>query len=174
VPGTDQTPRLIGSWHPFGAPFGAEASDRFLAPFAAWHPFGPLIVDPANEVFLSPAPYWEIAIKVSMGKRTLHQPQEDLIDLCLNRYEFVVLPIEPLPAARVATLPFPPDHQDPFDRLIVAQARVESMSVVSADPKPDTYGINRLWLLTGAKSGQATFPGREVACPLFTFGTLSL
>jgi PIN domain nuclease of toxin-antitoxin system len=107
-----------------------------------------LIMDPANDVFMSPASYWEIAIKVSIGKLTLHRPYEDFIDLCANGYGFVILPIEPRHTARVAALPFPPNHRDPFDRLIVAQALVEGMSVVSADRKIDTYGITRLWQLT--------------------------
>jgi PIN domain nuclease of toxin-antitoxin system len=104
-----------------------------------------LIIDPANEVFMSPASYWEIAIKVSIGKLTLHRPYTDFVDLCVNRYGFVILPVEPVHTARVAVLPFPPNHKDPFDRLIVAQALVEGMSVVSVDPKLDSYGINRLW-----------------------------
>ena len=46
----------------------------------------------------------------------------------------------------IATLPFPPtNHRDPFDRLIVAQAKVEGMIVVSADAKLDPYGVTRLW-----------------------------
>ena len=43
-----------------------------------------LILDPANEILISPASYWEIAIKVSIGKLTLHAPYEDLMDACLN------------------------------------------------------------------------------------------
>jgi PIN domain nuclease of toxin-antitoxin system len=104
-----------------------------------------LIVDPMNELFMSPASYWEIAIKVSIGKLVLHQPYEDFIDLCVNRYGFVILPVEPRHTARVAALPFPPNHKDPFDRLIVAQALVEGLSVVSVDWKLDVYGINRVW-----------------------------
>ena len=49
-------------------------------------------------------------------------------------------------AAAVATLPFPPNnHRDPFDRLIVAQAIVEGMGLVSADSRLDAYGITRIW-----------------------------
>jgi PIN domain nuclease of toxin-antitoxin system len=53
-----------------------------------------LILDPANEILISPASYWEIAIKISIGKLTLHQPYEDFIDVCLNKYGFVILPVE--------------------------------------------------------------------------------
>lgn len=104
-----------------------------------------LIVDPANDVFLSPASYWEIAIKVSIGKLTLNQPYEDFIDLCVNRYGFMILPVEPRHTAAVSRLPFPSNHRDPFDRLIVAQAMVEAMTLVSSDPKLDAYGITRVW-----------------------------
>jgi len=104
-----------------------------------------LTADPANDVFMSPASYWEIAIKVSIGKLTLHQPYEDFIDLCVKRYGFSILPVEPRHTAAVSRLPFPLGHKDPFDRLIVAQAIVEGMSLVSVDPKLDIYGVSRLW-----------------------------
>jgi hypothetical protein len=57
-------------------------------------------------------------------KLVLHQPYEDFMDACVNIYGFVILPVEPRHTARVAALPFPPNHKDPFDRLIVAQALV--------------------------------------------------
>src|SRR5205807_2001471 len=104
-----------------------------------------LIVDPANEVLLSPASYWEIAIKVSIGKLVLHQPDVDFLDACTNRYGFRILPIEPRHTAVVATLPFPSNHRDPFDRLIVAQALANGLSILSVDPKLDAYGVTRLW-----------------------------
>jgi PIN domain nuclease of toxin-antitoxin system len=104
-----------------------------------------LIQDATNEILLSPASYWEIAIKISIGKLALHQPYEDFIDACLNRYGFKVLPIAPSHTGRVATLPFPTKHKDPFDRLIVAQALVEAIAIVSGDQALDVYGVNRMW-----------------------------
>jgi PIN domain nuclease of toxin-antitoxin system len=104
-----------------------------------------LIMNPGNDVFMSPASYWEIAIKVSIGKLRLTQPYEDFIDACLNRYGFVILPIDPRHTAAVSRLPFPPGHRDPFDRLLVAQALAEGMSVVSVDSQLDAYGVPRLW-----------------------------
>jgi PIN domain nuclease of toxin-antitoxin system len=104
-----------------------------------------LIIDPANEILISPAWYWEIAIKVSLGKLKLHQAYENLIDVCLNSYGFAILPIEPAHTACVAALPFPPGHKDPFDRLLVALATVEGIAIVSADAPLDAYGIQRLW-----------------------------
>jgi PIN domain nuclease of toxin-antitoxin system len=102
-----------------------------------------LILDPANEILISPASYWEIAIKISIGKLVWHQPYEDFIDACLNKYGFTILPIDPKHTARVIGLPF--HHKDPFDRLLVAQALVESIPIISNDTALDAYGITRLW-----------------------------
>lgn len=104
-----------------------------------------LIADTANEVLISPASYWEIAIKVSLGKLVLHATYEQFIDLCLNRYGFRILPIEPLHTAWLARLPFPTNHKDPFDRLLIAQAAVEGIPIVSADAILDRYSVHRLW-----------------------------
>jgi PIN domain nuclease of toxin-antitoxin system len=104
-----------------------------------------LIQDASNEILISPASYWEIAIKISIGKWLLNRPYEDFIDLALNRYGFQVLRILPTHTARVIGLPFPSGHKDPFDRLLVAQALVEKIAIVSADAPLDAYGITRLW-----------------------------
>lgn len=104
-----------------------------------------LILDASNEILMSPASYWEIAIKVSIGKLALHQPYEDFVDACLNRYGFRILPIETAHTAKVATLPFPSKHKDPFDRLIVAQALAEGIGIISGDQALDVCGVNRMW-----------------------------
>ena len=104
-----------------------------------------LIVDVDNEILISPGTFWEIAIKVSIGKLTLTSRYADFIDVCLNRYGFRLLPIEPAHTAILAEMPFPRDHKDPFDRLYVAQAIFEAVPIVSADAILDTYPIQRLW-----------------------------
>lgn len=104
-----------------------------------------LILDAANEILVSPASYWEIAIKISIGKLTVQQPFEDFIDACISQYGFRLLPIHPDHTVRVASLPFSAKHKDPFDRLIVAQALVQSIPLISDDPALDAYGIQRLW-----------------------------
>jgi PIN domain nuclease of toxin-antitoxin system len=101
------------------------------------------ILDPANEVFVSPANYWELAIKASIGKLTVQQPFEDFLTACEARFQ--LLPIASAHAVQVSLLPYPPNHRDPFDRLIVAQAIVEKMSVVSIDVELDRYPIARIW-----------------------------
>jgi len=102
-----------------------------------------LIQDASNEVLVSPASYWEIAIKISIGKWQLNRPYEEFIDIGLNQYGFKTLPIRPTHTARLIGLPF--HHKDPFDRLLVAQAIVEDVPVISSDPRLDAYGITRIW-----------------------------
>ena len=85
--------------------------------------------------------YWEIAIKMAIGKLTLHQAYEDFIDVCLHWYGFVILPIDPKQTARLIGMPF--HHRDPFDRLLVAQALVEGIPMISNDLGLDAYGITR-------------------------------
>ena len=102
-----------------------------------------LLADPANEVFVSPASYWEMAIKVHLGKWQLGQPYPDLIDSLWTDYGFNVLPIRPEHTARLIGLP--DHHRDPFDRLLIAQAITEGLMVVGADAVFDRYGVARLW-----------------------------
>lgn len=102
-----------------------------------------LIEDISNELYLSVASLWEMAIKISLGRLQLRQPFETFIphQLSLNRIGLLGITISH--TAKVATLPF--HHRDPFDRLLVAQAQVEQMPLVSSDAAFDTYGITRLW-----------------------------
>ena len=102
-----------------------------------------LIVDPANDNWISPVCYWEVAIKVSIGKYTLPVLHEVFFETAIRLNGFGVLPIEPKHTAIVATLPF--HHKDPFDRLLIAQAMAEGIPLVSADVAFDPYGVQRLW-----------------------------
>ena len=102
-----------------------------------------LIEDSASQPFLSAASLWEMAIKLSLGRLHLGLPFEDLIpeQMRLNGIQLLGIELEHL--TPVTTLPF--HHRDPFDRLLVAQAMVEQMPIVSADPAFDAYPIGRLW-----------------------------
>jgi PIN domain nuclease of toxin-antitoxin system len=102
-----------------------------------------LIQDASNEILISPASYWEIAIKVSIGKWKLNRPYEDFIDIGLNKYGFQILPILPAHTARLIGMPF--HHKDPFDRLLIAQAMAEAIPIISGDAVLDSYPIQRLW-----------------------------
>jgi len=104
-----------------------------------------MILNTANDVFMSPASYWEIAIKVGIGKLVLNQPFSAFIDVCVKHYGFLILPIEPLHADAVSRLPFFSGHRDPFDRMLVVQAIVAGMGLISVDRRLDAYGVRRFW-----------------------------
>jgi PIN domain nuclease of toxin-antitoxin system len=101
------------------------------------------IEESANQPLLSAASLWEMAIKLSLGRLQLGRPFEDLIPEQMRLNGIQLLGIELEHVTPVTTLPF--HHRDPFDRLIVAQAMVEQMPIVSADPAFDAYPIERLW-----------------------------
>ncbi len=102
-----------------------------------------LILDPVHEKLVSPASYWEVAIKISMKKYALALPYEEFFRTAIDDNGFHVLPIAPRHTAALTTLPY--HHKDPFDRLIIAQALVENVSLVSVDSSFDAYGVTRLW-----------------------------
>jgi PIN domain nuclease of toxin-antitoxin system len=92
---------------------------------------------------VSPASYWEIAIKISLGKYRLYDPYGSFMDRAITGNGFEILAIEPAHTEVLTTLPF--HHRDPFDRLIVAQAIAEGVSILSSDSALDPYGITRHW-----------------------------
>ena len=102
-----------------------------------------LFESPDNGRLLSLASVWEIAIKASLGKLSFEQPLEQFLpqQITLNRIQ--LLDISMAHTLRVATLPL--HHRDPFDRMLVAQALSENLSVLSNDTALDAYGIKRLW-----------------------------
>jgi len=102
-----------------------------------------LIADLENELWLSPASFWEIAIKISMQKYELSEPLDVFVNRELVSNDISVLPISTQHAQAVSTMPF--HHKDPFDRMMIAQAKVEEMGIVSKDGKFDAYGVQRLW-----------------------------
>lgn len=104
-----------------------------------------VIQDATNDVFLSPVSLWEIAVKVSNGKWQMNESFEIFLDRCLNQYEFRMLPIEPSHTIAVSRLPFPTGHRDPFDRMLISQALVESMAIVGVNSAFDAYGVTRIW-----------------------------
>jgi PIN domain nuclease of toxin-antitoxin system len=102
-----------------------------------------VIDDPANDVLISPATYWEIAIKVSKRKLDLRGSYEEFMSRGIAGNEFQILPIEVQHTAAFAALPF--HHKDPFDRLLICQAKVERIPIVSIDAEFDAYGVTRIW-----------------------------
>ncbi len=91
------------------------------------------IRDGANEVFLSAASVWEMAIKQALGRLRIPEPPS----VATARMGIVPLPVAFRHAE--ATLSLPPLHRDPFDRMLVAQARVDGMTLVTRDPLVRSY-----------------------------------
>ena len=102
-----------------------------------------LIQDPLNRKYVSMATCWETAIKVGLKKLNLGEPATTFLPRELPANNILLLNIELAHATFVETLP--PHHKDPFDRLLVAQAIIEKMRIVSADAVFDQYGVTRLW-----------------------------
>ena len=104
-----------------------------------------LIEDPGNDKLVSPASYWELAIKASMGKLLLTERYEEMVEHAIVDNGFTILPVEIRHAAQVSNLHFSSGHKDPFDCLLVAQALVENIPIISVDSALDAYGVQRLW-----------------------------
>ena len=95
-----------------------------------------------NELYLSAASAWEIAIKHGLGKLRLPEPPARYVPSRLDALRTLALPIEHGHALHVATLP--PYHRDPFDRLLVAQAQVEDLPILTADPVFAHYEVTTI------------------------------
>ena len=101
------------------------------------------ILDPANVKFVSPASYWEISIKISLGKHALNAPYPQFMRRVITGNGFRFLHISFHHTERVSVLPF--HHRDLFDRLLIAQALVEGMSIISNDGNFAPYGVDMIW-----------------------------
>ena len=95
-----------------------------------------LIRDPANTLYFSPASIWEVAIKKAQGQPDFRADPHALRRALLDN-GYVELPITSEHAANVVFLP--PIHKDPFDRILIAQARVEGLVLVTSDAKVAEY-----------------------------------
>lgn len=94
-------------------------------------------------VYISLASVWELAIKVSLRKLRLALPVKQYVPYHLAANGFIQLPIDFSHICQVETLPW--HHRDPFDRLLIAQAQIQDLPLVSADGRFDRYGIRRTW-----------------------------
>jgi len=101
------------------------------------------LTDPANAMWLSLASCWEIAIKQSLGKLRLTKPLARLVAEEVASNGLQLLGVELPHVVRVADLPF--HHRDPFDRLLVAQAQVAGLCLVTSDEDVRAYGGEVLW-----------------------------
>lgn len=98
-----------------------------------------LIKNTENELLLSAASSWEIAIKTSLGKLSLPMPPADYVPDRLRSSGVTGLPIEHSHALHVASLPL--HHRDPFDRMLIAQAQLERLTILTADRQLSLYDV---------------------------------
>ncbi len=101
------------------------------------------IADPDNECYLSLASCWEMSIKSSLGKLKLPGSVERFVAEQVAINGFVLLGIELRHAAKVERLPF--HHRDPFDRLLIAQAQAEKLTLITVDGAFAKYGVKTIW-----------------------------
>lgn len=102
-----------------------------------------VISDPTNDLLLSAGSIWEIGIKVGLGKLILTEPFKPWMNQAISDLDVTVVPLTVEYVDVQSNLPR--HHGDPFDRLIVAQAIIEQVSIISADANLDAYGITRIW-----------------------------
>ncbi len=101
-----------------------------------------MIADPDNQVIISIATLWEMSIKRSLGKlKTVKSPSEILDIYRAGGAE--LLSIAPEHIAAVESLPW--HHRDPFDRMLIAQAKVEKLILITRDEAFGHYAIAQVW-----------------------------
>ena len=101
------------------------------------------IEDAANVSHVSAVSLWEVAVKFALGKLKLPAPYADIFPAQLQLNGFDLLPMTAGHCASLLTLPF--HHRDPFDCLLLAQAKVEGMTLVTDDGQFGPYGVPVLW-----------------------------
>jgi PIN domain nuclease of toxin-antitoxin system len=101
------------------------------------------IADETNALWLSVASIWEMGIKVAIGKLPLPEPIDSYIPSRMVLLNMRSLEITASHALQASMLPL--HHRDPFDRMLVAQAQMEEMMLVSADPMFRLYNVSMLW-----------------------------
>jgi PIN domain nuclease of toxin-antitoxin system len=98
-----------------------------------------IVESTANELYFSAASAWEIAIKHALGRLRLPEPPQRYVPSRVEKLRTRPLAIDQSHALRVAVLP--PHHRDPFDRLLVAQAQIEDVPILTADPVFAYYDV---------------------------------
>lgn len=100
------------------------------------------VAEPTNAVHVSAASIWEVAIKASIGKLRLADEDRARLGGLVGKCGFRELAVSAAHAAGVLDLPF--HHADPFDRILVAQALAEGLTIVTGDPAFGPYGVSTL------------------------------
>lgn len=98
--------------------------------------------DPQNEVFLSVVSFWEISLKHGLGKLPLPGPPVQFIPLQRDKHLIAALSLDEAAVAQLNGLPRL--HRDPFDRMLVCQAKAHSLTLASSDPAVRKYPVDLL------------------------------
>ena len=101
-----------------------------------------VLLEPEAELLLSAASSWEIAIKYRLGKLPLPSPPGEYVPSRMRSSGVAGLPVEHAHSLHTASLPL--HHRDPFDRLLIAQAQLESIPILTADPVFGDYEVEVL------------------------------
>jgi len=101
------------------------------------------IEDASNDLFLSIVSPLELQIKINSGKISFSKPLRDAVQFEIDRGKFTLLPITLAHIDELSRLPS--HHRDPFDRMLVAQARTESLTLVTGDQTIARYPVRCLW-----------------------------
>lgn len=102
-----------------------------------------LLQDPENQLFLSAASSWEIAIKYALGKLPLPSPPVEYVLSRMETSGTSPLPVQHSHALYAGSLPR--HHADPFDRLLIAQAQLENLKILTVDRQFEAYEVELLW-----------------------------
>jgi PIN domain nuclease of toxin-antitoxin system len=102
-----------------------------------------LIAQPDSSVFVSAASAWEISTKFRLGRLPSGSELVQNFGGYLEQENFLSLPVSSDHGIRAGMLPGP--HQDPFDRMLIAQAEMEKLFIVSNEKIFDQYGVRRIW-----------------------------
>jgi PIN domain nuclease of toxin-antitoxin system len=102
-----------------------------------------LLSDPANTLLLSVVSAWELVLKTQTGKLRLPESLNVYVPTRMAHYAMHALPVSLAHALASESLPL--HHRDPFDRLLIAQATIEGVPIVTADPEFRRYAIKVVW-----------------------------
>lgn len=98
---------------------------------------------PNNQIFISIVSFWELAIKISIGKLVLLRSIDDFYVKIIELEEDIILPLKFKHISYLTRLPY--YHKDPFDRMLIAQAVAENLTIITRDAEFNRYGVRTIW-----------------------------
>lgn len=100
---------------------------------------------PAAGFFVSIVSIWEIVLKQHTGKLSIDGGLEAVLDIIRSQSAWHILPLEVIHIRALNDIARFSDHTDPFDRILIAQARSEKLNIITADPQFSRYGVGIVW-----------------------------